>query len=502
MSLLAAARIDWSAGQPRSLDYNDIYSSTDGINEVHRVLLQPVGISASQGVSQLTVAELGFGTGLNLAVLIDQALASNTRLHFISFDAHPLHQRDFERIAAKRMPGLPCYGELLTRYPPLIPGWHRRTLAGGRITCSLFWGDVLAGLDDLSGRLTQRVDAWFLDGFTPDRNPAMWTQDVFNRLPALSAQTATVSTFTSVGRVRRGLQSVGFNMRRVDQQPIKLHSLAGELHQKADRPVLPAHVNVIGAGISGASVAGQLARQGVSVSVFDQADHIAAGASGISVSVLHGRLQNDDTVAAAVRAHGYLFAADFTNQLMDDLPSGVLQLAPPDQQQRLRAIGERYQGSGDWIELVEPAAQGRWSSTGPGLKFRHGRALNLRELSRRLLDHPNIELRLGERISALPPGETVLACAVDCQTFAAARHLEIAPVHGQIDRLLLDDPPPLPIVGDGYVVPDGSSTVVGATYEYRPWSEEAATQKNLEQLESGRKYQWQNRERATRCVSS
>ena len=84
------------------------------------------------------------------------------------------------------------------------------SLDNGRVTLTLLIGDVLEQLPQLDAQ----VDAWFLDGFAPAKNPDMWTPELFAQLARLAAPESTLSTFTSTGWVRRALNEAGFKMRR------------------------------------------------------------------------------------------------------------------------------------------------------------------------------------------------------------------------------------------------------------------------------------------------
>ena len=285
--MIEPADLTWQDGQPFARDFSDIYHAPEGAREVQRVFMGPAQIEgkAADAVAKgltLRIGELGFGTGLNFAVAAAAALKAGCRLHFVSFDLRPIAPAAFAEIARQRRASWPIYAELERAYPPLLAGWHRRVFAEGRITLSLHWGEAGVGLADLASRQRQPIDAWFLDGFAPSRNPALWREDLLRQLAKLSAAGTSVATFSAAGAVRRRLEACGFNMRRVDQRPHKRESLAGAFAKPGlRRQIVPRRVTVAGAGISGASIARHLAEQGIAVEVFDPAECIASGASGI-----------------------------------------------------------------------------------------------------------------------------------------------------------------------------------------------------------------------------
>jgi len=506
---VAAAALGWRGDQPYSLTMHDIYHAQDGAAEAQRVLLAPSGLpDKAHGRRELLIGELGFGTGLNLAAVADVCLRTGTRLHFVSFDAAPIAADEFAAICASRQRDHPIYAQLQACYPPLISGWHRRYLANGAITLSLFWGDAAAGLDDIGERQQQPFDAWFLDGFAPDRNPEMWAPELLARIGRLSSAGTTVATFTAASRVRRGLEAVGFAMRRVDQRPHKAHSLAGIFQGRPRSAAATAReVDVIGAGLAGASAARHLAERGIHVRVFEAQSTAAAGASGIPATVMHPRLLADGSDQARLRCQAYLYSSNWCAARLDGTASGVLQLPGKNADaRRLRDLAEIYAASGDWLALLSAeaaSARADWDIRSPALWFPHGRVIDTPALCNRLLDHPNIELQCASARTTPAEQPTVLACGVECNRFAAAGYLETAPVHGQVDIVRLTSVPTLPLVGNGYLIPRADDLLVGTTYEYQPWDPAAATAANLQQLSVlGMQSEWRARARATRCVTS
>jgi tRNA 5-methylaminomethyl-2-thiouridine biosynthesis bifunctional protein len=519
--VVAPARITFQDDQPYSLEFQDIYHAADGDAEVRRVLIEPTRIdalareragNAAPGQDLIRIGELGFGSGYNFAVAAERCLAAGARLHFVSFEAAPLDAADFLAVAARRRQAHPVYQALADVYPPRIRGWHRRHLMDGRICLSLWWGPADAGLADLVGRQRQPFDAWFLDGFSPDRNPSMWEPALFQALAALSTQGTRVATFTSAGHVRRGLEAAGFTMSRVDQRPHKHETLAGTFRE-AGLPgfVPPQQVLVAGAGLAGASAARHLARAGLWVRLLDPghagpADPDApAPASQVPGTVLHGRLLADGSTTADLRCHAFLYAVREVADLEGFEPCGVMQVAGGAQPEaKLRALEALYGPSGCWLRWLDAAAAAElagWPLQAGGLYFPDAGAVDTPALVRALCAHPSIE-PVTEALDVPDPQQvTILACGASTRDFAAARYLELAPVHGQLDVVTLPHVPRLPLVGNGYLLPHRGLLAAGATYEYRPWDVAEATRANLAQL-AGQPYVWQGRHRGTRCVSS
>ena len=225
---LGTARLDWRDGVPCSADFGDIYfSPKGGLDEARHVFLDGIGgAGVWQGRPRFTVGELGFGTGLNVLALWNswrRTAPADARLHVVSVEGFPLEPVDLADAHAGFPELAPLAAELRAAYPRRVPGFHRLRLDGGRIALTLLFGPAAEMLE----KLAARVDAWFLDGFAPRRNPAMWTDAVFRQVARLSAPGARVATFSAAGAVRRGLAAAGFAMAKRPGFAGKLECLAG-----------------------------------------------------------------------------------------------------------------------------------------------------------------------------------------------------------------------------------------------------------------------------------
>ena len=472
--MLTAADVVFDADRPISRQFGDVYFDADGPAEVLRVFLAPAAV-AERSLSRartFTVAELGFGTGLNFIVT---AAAARSRLHFISFERYPLVRTDLARALKPWWCEYPLADQLLEAYPPLTPGWHRRFFDSGRIQLSVFFGDVDAGMADLAQQQERGVDAWFLDGFAPRKNPQMWHEGLFEGIAELSANAATLTTFSAAGDVRRRLATHGFTVRRIDQRPHKRHSTAAVLNRPGRVFQAPAAVNIVGAGLAGAATARALADKGIRANLVDRGEGIARGASAIPAAVLHPRLLPKSSVEANYRLQAFLHAAAWSRHRPGVTATGVLQLGGPNADpDRLRQIAEATPT--EVAEYLEPAAASERAAialSDSGLFFPGGLMVEGKGLAVGLANHPHI------RITAEPMHDApaVQATGPDLTGFS---FLEVAALAGQLDRFACATPPRLPIVGDGACVPASASVWTGATYEYQPWEPARATAANAE----------------------
>lgn len=505
---VAPARIRYQGDQPYSLDYQDIYHAGDGAAEVRRVFVAPCRLdelaqersTRAQGV--VRVGELGFGSGLNFVVAAERCLAAGARLHFVSCEAHPLDADDFAAIARHRTRSHPLYQELAAVYPPRVRGWHQRILAGGRVSLNLWFGTAHEALDDLAGRQQQPLDAWFLDGFAPDRNPELWEAGLFEKLGALSGRGTRIATFTAAGRVRRALEAAGFAMVRVDQRPHKRESLAGSFARTGLVGFEPPRgVTVAGGGLAGAAVAWQLARSGCRVTLVDPDD-----SPGIPATVLHTRLLGDASPAALLRTHAFLYAAALVPGMDGFRATGALQIAGESRgEDVLEALAHNLARAGSWVHWLDRSRASdlaRWPVDAGGLYLAGAGVVDIPALVAALRESAGVE-HVRSRLEVLPDTQpAVVACGAGSRDFPQSRYLELAGVAGQVDFVGVHRAPSLPLVGSGYLVPTGDGLLAaGSTYEYQPWSGDDASRANLAQLK-GRDYEWRFSRRATRAVSS
>ncbi len=508
---LAPAALTWRGDAPFSRAFDDIYYSEDAAAEVARVFLQPGEVlDTARRQPLVTVAELGFGTGLNFVVTAQAVLAhTNARLHFISCEAHPLDAPDWRRLGTLRGATWPLAQALADTPLPLLPGWHQRRFADGRVLLSVYHGTAEAMFDALA--TDGAVDAFFLDGFAPDRNPAMWSPALFQAMTRCAGSGSTVATFTAAGAVRRALAAAGWEMRKVDQRPHKRESLAGRLSRpgRAASPA-PRSVHVHGAGLAGAAMARHCAEAGHTVRVSDPAG-IAGGASCISRAVLHARLLGDGSAAAAFRARAFHYASAFATGRNGVATSGCLQLTGPTlTPEKLDRITGHYAAPCFWLERLSADVAGALAGIrldSEGLYFPTAATVNIAVLCRDLLAHPAIEV--ASAAEPMSPGAANVLCnGTAARTMAGLDWLELADVYGQLDHLARpEDAPGLPVVGRGYVVPGDTTLALGATYEYQPWAEDEATARNVANnahLGATTTWAagWRSRERGARSVSS
>ncbi len=332
---LTPAVLIWNdAGYPSSRYYNDIYfNNENGLEESKYIFLQQNHLPKYFFTSEkkrITLAETGFGTGLNFLLTMQVFLQAQSqgaaiqRLHFISIEKHPLQAKDLKK-ALSQWPSLQQEAnELLAVYPTLTPGCHRCHLGQGKVTLDLWFGDVRDCLRAMWAPVQGLIDIWYLDGFAPSKNPCMWHEALYRQMARLSKPQASLATFTSAGHVRRGLLSAGFAVEKVPGFGHKREMLRATFTGKANinDKISSCHHNndnhlitIIGGGIASAALAVSLTRRGLPVEILCADETIAQGASGNRQGVIYPLLSPHEPQLTYFSQTAFLYTKQVLAQL-------------------------------------------------------------------------------------------------------------------------------------------------------------------------------------------
>ncbi|MDC9588319.1 bifunctional tRNA (5-methylaminomethyl-2-thiouridine)(34)-methyltransferase MnmD/FAD-dependent 5-carboxymethylaminomethyl-2-thiouridine(34) oxidoreductase MnmC [Xenorhabdus sp. XENO-10] len=339
-----SATLSWNEqGTPISEQFDDVYfSNQDGLEETLYVFLKgnhfPQRFN-THSRPECVIAETGFGTGLNFLTLWrtfahfrqQYPEAVLKRLHYISFEKYPLKPDDL-KTAHQRWPELNEFSvQLCQQWPLPLAGCHRLILDNGAVTLDLWFGDVNDLLPKINSNLTGKIDAWFLDGFAPSKNPQMWSEQLFAAMAKFCRPEGTFATFTSAGIVRRGLQKAGFNVTKLKGFGRKREMLTGTLSPlNGSTPLsnLPwfsrkaalhaDDIAIIGGGIASALTALALLRRGAKVTLYCQDDQPAQNASGNQQGAIYPLLNGNDDPLERFFTSAFTFARRQYAQLIDE----------------------------------------------------------------------------------------------------------------------------------------------------------------------------------------
>ncbi|MDR2015701.1 MAG: bifunctional tRNA (5-methylaminomethyl-2-thiouridine)(34)-methyltransferase MnmD/FAD-dependent 5-carboxymethylaminomethyl-2-thiouridine(34) oxidoreductase MnmC [Azoarcus sp.] len=353
-------------GTPYSDLFDDVYHSADGgLGQARHVFLGGNNLPERwRGRDRFVIAETGFGTGLNFlacwAAWREDAGRSRT-LHFISCELHPFRADDLAQLHFSWPELAPLAAQLHAQWPALANGMHRLHLDGGRVCLTLYFGDVREGL----AQIDACVDAFFLDGFSPAKNPAMWSARVFHLLSRLAAPDATLATWSVAADVREGLRRARFVVEKAPGFGGKREMLRGTLHSEArvHKPSSPPalrHAVIIGAGAAGTAAAERLCARGWEVDIIDFAHGPGQGASGNHAGVLRPQLSFDDNRMSRLSRASALYGwRRIEETISAGIPvraaaCGVFHLAHDETQEtRMRATTERLALPGELLRYAD-----------------------------------------------------------------------------------------------------------------------------------------------------
>ena len=503
---ILAARLEHTAeGLPYSSEYEDIYHPSAGaLLQAEHVFLGGNQLPQRwHRRERFVILEIGFGLGNNFLATWNawrRDAAACERLSFIALEKHPLSRVDLQ--ALQRDPALADLAqELVEAWPPLTPNLHRLSFADGRIELLLALGDALAWLPELAAR----VDAFYLDGFAPARNPQPWQPRVFKALARLAAPGATVATWTAARAVRDGLAAAGFEVQpapgRGGKRDITLARYAPAFTpRRAPSRTIPAvaderHALIVGAGLAGCAAALALAEQGWHSTLVDRQDAPAQESSGNPGGLFHGIVNPQDGVharfnrAAALQARTAIARA-LREQGVAGAVQGLLRLDTSGRDAAAMRASIASQGlPADYVQAVDagraselagvPLRHPAWFYPGGGwVRPAALAAAWLRLAGAQLIGETSVASlrRAGSRWQLIDAqgaciGEAdvvVLANAGDASRLLGAPAWPVEKVRGQITLMpraaFAGELPTVPIAGAGYLLPEVDGLAVfGAT---------------------------------------
>ncbi|NVK36747.1 MAG: bifunctional tRNA (5-methylaminomethyl-2-thiouridine)(34)-methyltransferase MnmD/FAD-dependent 5-carboxymethylaminomethyl-2-thiouridine(34) oxidoreductase MnmC [Gammaproteobacteria bacterium] len=521
--MIKQAQIQWQNGSPVSTQFDDVYfSKASGIDETRYVFLEHNQLPqrwVDHPAAQFTIAETGFGTGLNFLCAWESWLKhsqAGQTLNFVSVEKFPLDKTSLQ-LALDQWPKLKTLSDaLVSVYPSLVAGWHCIPLpiineSSGQVILHLYLGDIHEWLDEYQGK----VDAWFLDGFAPAKNPEMWSPHLFESMGKLSTSNTTVATFTAAGLVRRGLQGVGFATQKVKGFGRKREMLCAE-YQQIQGPCQPQwlsgnpwflppnfnskqrHAVIIGAGIAGCSTAYALAKRGWKVTLMDKHQTFANGASGNAQGVLYAKLASKMNPQSEFYLSGYLFSLHQLKQNLGDNHNwqncGVLQLAFNEKEharQQMFIQKSDLSAVVSWVNAAEATQLAGIPIWQGGLYFHDGAWVYPSAWCEALIQHPNITFLNETRLEQLSQdstqqwhleltskngatstihSEAVIMCnAHEAKAFKEFHFLPTQPIAGQVSQV---DSSALALktvlCGDSYVTPMHNGKLnFGASYRLK-----------------------------------
>ena len=487
-------------GTPWSELYGDVYHSSAGAcAQTQFVFMAGNGLPERwQNRDTFVIVETGFGLGHNFLTTWAAWRADSARskrLHFISVEKHPFSREDL--IEAHAASGAPqsLSAQLTNRWPGILPGAHRLEFEQGQVILTL----LLGAADDMLTQVAARADAIYLDGFSPAKNPEMWSLPVFRALARLADSETTLATWSVSGAVREGLKEAGFDVEKAQGFGEKREMLRGNYRGAKERQKACENPRaiVVGAGLAGTAIAERLAARGYQVHVLEALDSAAQGASGNLAGAFRPLPSKDDNRISRITRAGFLYGLQHLAQLEASghqvtwEQCGVLHLARShDQEIKQREVVSALQLPKDFLRWVDANTAthkaghtashgGWWFPDGGWIQPSSLCSANLASQADRvrLSTHTvveRIEHRNGQWYAIDTEGNDidhaptmVLANAQDARRLGKADWLPLRAARGQVSHLPMAQLAPLGVVvcGQGYLTPGiGGHAALGASF--------------------------------------
>ncbi|OOF44966.1 bifunctional tRNA (5-methylaminomethyl-2-thiouridine)(34)-methyltransferase MnmD/FAD-dependent 5-carboxymethylaminomethyl-2-thiouridine(34) oxidoreductase MnmC [Rodentibacter trehalosifermentans] len=320
---------------PISNKFDDVYfSNQNGLAETDYVFLQGNQLWErwlTYENAHFVIAETGFGTGLNffaVTTLFRQFRrqfqhSPLKRLYFISFEKYPLNLTALQQAHSVYPQFAELCGQLQDYWQSPIKGCQR--IHFDETTLDLWFGDVAENLPQLGDYMNERIDAWFLDGFAPSKNPDMWNENLYQQMYRFTKPMGTFATFTAASAVRKGLEFVGFEVTKRKGFGKKRECLSGQKNQPKPTALsapwyLPQtakmkkqDIAIIGGGIASLCTAISLLQRGANITLYCEDEQPALNASGNKQGAFYPQLSDDNPLTI----HFYLHAFSYGKQLLD-----------------------------------------------------------------------------------------------------------------------------------------------------------------------------------------
>jgi len=318
---------------PVSDKFDDVYfSNQDGLAETHYVFLEGNQLWerwVHYQEAHFVIAETGFGTGLNffaVTTLFREFCQKHPdsplkRLYFISFEKYPLLLDALQQAHLAYPQFSRLAQHLQQHWLNPIQGCYRFHF--NEITLDLWFGDVAENLPQLGDYMSDKIDAWFLDGFAPSKNPDMWNEQLYQQMFRFTKPQGTFATFTAASAVRKGLENAGFNIKKRKGFGKKRECLSGQKTQEKPTALSapwfhsqPANLKeqdiaIIGGGIASLCTAISLVKRGAKITIYCEDEQTALNASGNKQGAFYPQLSDDNERNIRFYIHAFAYGHQF-----------------------------------------------------------------------------------------------------------------------------------------------------------------------------------------------
>jgi len=296
-----------------SKDYEDRYFQVNGFEESKEVYIDGNNLEErweSFSGSCFTIGELGFGLGLNFLTMMHCWLKKERpfNLDYIGIDKKILEKSNLIMLE-EAFPNLKNEIKVLKECDIVgHNGFECISIPDLKIRLILITEDIQKAINDIC---SSNIDAWFLDGFDPKKNPEMWEEDILKTVFDLSSCDSSFSSFTSVGRIRRALLENGFEVSKVSGFGTKRHRIIGKKFIENKKSNDIKKIAILGAGLSGSNLAFNLANSNIEVDIYDAFADLNKGSSGGPIASMYPKFSLDNSPRSKFLIASYFFSLNF-----------------------------------------------------------------------------------------------------------------------------------------------------------------------------------------------
>ena len=296
-----------------SKDYEDRYFQVNGFEESKEVYIDGNNLEErweSFSGNCFTIGELGFGLGLNFLTMMHCWLKKERsfNLDYIGIDKKILEKSNLIMLE-EAFPNLKNEIKVLKECDIVgHNGFECISIPDLKIRLILITEDIQKAINDIC---VSNIDAWFLDGFDPKKNPEMWEEDILKTVFDLSSCDSSFSSFTSVGRIRRALLENGFEVSKVSGFGTKRHRIIGKKFIENKKSNGIKKIAILGAGLSGSNLAFNLANANIEVDIYDALADLNKGSSGGPIASMYPKFSLDNSPRSKFLIASYFFSLNF-----------------------------------------------------------------------------------------------------------------------------------------------------------------------------------------------
>lgn len=426
--------------------------------------------------ANFVIGEIGFGTALNFALTLElwkKHSNEQGQLFYLSYEKYPVESSQIKKVLLSQGIDESLIEVITSRLPLLVESVHVIDLPEYRTRLLLYYGDAAEKLKET----TASVDAWFLDGFSPTKNPECWSKDVLHQVSRLSHNETTAATYSVSSIVRERLKELNWDVQKVAGSGSKKEILTAKFNGPKKSPIVGRNLRVciVGAGLVGCALAESFSRRGAKVSLYESRPGLAQAASGNELGVVLPYPSRGRDLPHRLYTTAYLYLTSVLDRFEIER-SGVLFQPLKDRTGGFLEDYSRYEYPSQYAQIlsaIEASAIAGVEIKKDGLFFPAGGAISFLDLCKKLVGHSSAVYfdTPVNSINALARDFdlVILASGSNFELFPSAIKSFVYPLKGEVGSILESDSSKnlkVSICDGGIVCPSRNGAhFIGSTYQ-------------------------------------